>query len=89
MALLSPVAERPSVFAVGDPSFDAKNAGIISRPAKPGSDYDEDGYFIMDTTKKANSNAGHEFADGKSPGIIGPALKQDEKEALVEFLKTL
>ncbi len=37
-----------------------------------------------------NSNAGHEYRDGpRGNGVIGPALTEQERWDLVEYLKTL
>jgi hypothetical protein len=48
------------------------------------------GGFAFDTTKRGNSNSGHEFNDnpGKK-GVIGRLLSPDERRALIEYLKTL
>jgi hypothetical protein len=36
-----------------------------------------------------NSNAGHEFRDGlRGNGTIGPLLTEDERWAIIEYLKT-
>jgi hypothetical protein len=38
---------------------------------------------------RGNSNAGHEFRDGpRGRGVIGPLLTDDERFAIIEFLKT-
>jgi len=82
-ALLSPVEERPVQFHVGNLEFDPENVGYESGSGR--------GYFLFDTSKRGNSNSGHEFADSSSDraGIIGPRLEEDERRALVEYLKTL
>jgi mono/diheme cytochrome c family protein len=88
--LLSPVAERPKVFLLGDPSFDPVRVGIVTRTVDPkGKTYDGKGYFILDTSRPANRNTGHEFSDDKHEGVIGPALSPDERYAIIEFLKTI
>ena len=44
----------------------------------------------MDTTLLGNSNAGHSFQTGpRGEGIIGPLLTDDERWALVEYLKSI
>jgi len=92
--MLSPVAERPKAFLLGDPSFDPVKVGIVTRPVEPnGNNYDRNGYFILDTSKPANHNTGHEFSSEYSkadhPGVIGPALSPDERNAIIEFLKSI
>ena len=90
MALLGPVKDRPKAFLLGDPTFDPVNVGIEVKKASPGSgDYNRQGYFIMDTTKPGNHNTGHEFSDTKGPGVIGPALSKEQRQDIVEFLKTM
>ena len=51
--------------------------------------YDSNGYFILDTTKPANRNTRHEFSDFKREGVIGPALSPEERNAIIEFLKSI
>lgn len=64
--LLSPVAERPQVFLLGEPSFDPVRVGIVTRTVAPeGRTYDSKGYFIIDTSRPANRNTGHEFSNEK------------------------
>lgn len=80
-ALLSPVAERPKYFYLGNREYDPVNVG-----------YRIDGFpggFRFDTSVRGNSNTGHEFNNGSGKGIIGPLLKPDERLALIEYLKTL
>jgi hypothetical protein len=88
--LLSPVADRPKAFLLGDPSFDAQRVGIVTHPVEPkGRTYDENGYFILDTSTPGNHNTGHEFSNDKREGVIGPALSPEERNAIIEFLKTI
>ena len=88
--LLSPVAERPKAFLLGDPRFDPVRVGVATKAVEPlGRTYDEQGYFILDTAKPGNLNTGHEFSDDKGSGVIGPALSPDERNAIIEFLKTI
>lgn len=80
-ALMSPVDERPTTFYVGNLEFD---------PIKVGYEMDKQkGLFLFNTNKKANSNAGHEFNNLERSGVIGPLLNDNERKALVEYLKTL
>ncbi|MGY8684388.1 cytochrome c [Bradyrhizobium sp. UFLA05-153] len=88
--LLSPVAERPKAFLLGDPSFDPVRVGIVTRTVDPkGRTYDSQGYFILDTSGRANRNTGHEFSNDKHDGVIGPALSPEERNAIIEFLKSI
>jgi hypothetical protein len=81
-ALLSPVKDRPTTFYLGGREYDARDLGYVwSDKVKNG--------FLLDTSKRGNSNAGHEFSNEKRPGVIGPELKEDERRALIEFIKTL
>jgi len=81
-ALLSPVEERPKKFFLGNREYD---------PVSVGYRIDElPGGFAFDTTKRGNSNSGHEFNDSKGKeGVIGRLLSPDDRRALVEYLKTL
>ena len=88
--LLSPVDQRPKAFLLGDPSFDPVRVGLVTRAVEPnGRDYDDNGYFILDTSKLGNHNTGHEFSDNKHEGVIGRALSPDERNAIIEFLKSI
>jgi hypothetical protein len=79
--LLSPVAERPAVFWIGNREYD---------PVKLGYDASEfPGGTRIDTAGLGNSNAGHEFANATRAGIIGRALSPDERLAIIEYLKVL
>jgi hypothetical protein len=68
--LLKPEAERIKTFKVGSHAFDAKNVGFKTSV----------GPFTYDTTKRANSNAGHNYATD---------LTDEQRWQLIEFLKTL
>jgi len=83
LALLSPAAERPASFYLGNADFDPLRVGPVVAPFAGG--------FKLDTTLVGNSNRGHEFDDAPrgTPGVIGPKLTADERAALVEYLKTL
>ncbi|MBV9642805.1 MAG: hypothetical protein JO334_04460 [Verrucomicrobia bacterium] len=44
----------------------------------------------MDTTLEGNSNEGHSFEDGPpGKGVIGPLLTDEQRWALVEYLKSI
>ena len=48
------------------------------------------GKFLLDTSLAGNSNAGHSFEDGPlGNGVIGRLLTDDERWALVEYMKLL
>jgi hypothetical protein len=81
-ALLSPVAERPKTFYLGNREYDPVNLGYLTDEFPGG--------FEFDTTIRGNSNSGHEFSDDRSKeGVIGRAISPDERRALIEYLKTL
>lgn len=80
-ALLSPVSERPQQFYVGNLEFDPALVGYETGK--------RNGLFLFDTSKDGNSNQGHEFNNTQDKGVIGPLLSVAEREALIEFLKTL
>jgi hypothetical protein len=80
-ALLSPVAERPKTFYLGNREYDPVNVGYRTEEFPGG--------FRLDTSIRGNSNFGHEFNQGTGKGIIGPLLTPDERRALIEYLKTL
>ena len=79
--LLSPVAERPSVFWVANREYDPVHLGYVSTEFPGGTRFD--------TAVIGNSNKGHEFADAQRPGVIGRALKPEERLAIIEYLKVL
>jgi hypothetical protein len=81
-ALLSPVAERPKTFYLGNRKYDPANIGYQT-------DSNFVGSFRLDTSVRGNSNSGHEFNIGSGKGIIGPLLTPDERRALIEYLKSL
>jgi hypothetical protein len=80
-ALLSPLAERPKTFYLGNREYDPVNVGYRTEEFPGG--------FKLDTSIMGNSNSGHEFNVGSGKGIIGPLLTPDERRALIEYLKTL
>jgi hypothetical protein len=81
-ALLSPVSERPRKFWLGSRIYDPKNVGYSTDPIEGG--------FQLDTSRAGNSNKGHEFNNGpKGKGVIGRLLTDDERYAIIEYLKTL
>lgn len=79
--LLLPADRRPETFCLGSRQFDPERVGYSTDCAS--------GTFELDTRTDGNSNAGHEFRDGpRGNGVIGRALTDDERWALIEFLKS-
>lgn len=88
--LLGPAADRPDHLLLGDPTFDPVKVGIMTAEIpKTDKSYTQDGYFVLDTAIRGNSNRGHEFSNQNTPGVIGRGLDVTERAALIEFLKTL
>jgi mono/diheme cytochrome c family protein len=80
--LLLPAERRDRVFTVGSRQFDPRHLGFSTVPYPGG--------FVFDTDVTGNSNRGHEFRDGpRGNGVIGPALTDEQRLDLIEFLKTL
>ncbi len=73
--LLSPPASRPTVFYRGYDVVDQERLGFIATGVAA-----EAGGFRHDTAQRGNGNGGHEY---------GTDLGEDERRALMEFLKTL
>ena len=90
--LLRPADERPRKFCLGARDYDPRRVGYPADPScAPGetlfSETDDMGRRI-----KGNSTAGHSFegdAAGGRPGVVGRALHDDERDALIDYLKTL
>ena len=79
--LLTPAAERTKKFYVGR-EFDPVKVGVDTSGAS--------GTYLLDTTLVGNSNAGHSFQDGpRGNGIIGPKLTDEQRWALIEYLKSI
>jgi hypothetical protein len=87
--LLSPVSERAQSFMVGRRAFDTVNLGYETTALSTSG-------FTFNTLLSGNKNIGHEFRDGYVPykkgnspqyGVIGPELSQEERMALIEYLK--
>jgi mono/diheme cytochrome c family protein len=73
--LLTPPGARPKIFWRGYDVYDPVNVGFISQGAAA-----QHAGTKYDTTARSNSNRGHDF---------GTALPASDKDALVEYLKTL
>lgn len=74
--LLNPVAQRPKKFYRGYDLLDGRNVGFVSNVPRVGGTP----FVEFDTTLPGLSNVGHEY---------GTTLSAPEKEALLEYLKTL
>ncbi len=95
--MLLPPHERDQKFYVGRREFDPAHVGYVTEPA------DEDaGGFWLDTSIPGNRNIGHGFAADAETwrkhredpqahplprGVIGPALSDADRLAIVEYLK--
>lgn len=79
--LLLPAAQRDTSFFVGNLEYDPRVLGFKTGQFPGG--------FELRTNITGNSNAGHEFRNGpRQRGVIGPLLTDDERFAIIEFLKT-
>lgn len=74
-ALLDPPEARPASFYRGYDVFDQEQVGFVSTVPAEGAQR----FFRFDTQQPGNGNGGH---------IYGTTLTDDEKRALVEYLKT-
>jgi len=77
--LLKPYGDRPKKFYRGNDLYDPKNVGFVSNEP---TDANGRTYFLYDTTIPGNGNKGHE---GRR---YGTELPPEQKEALIEYLKT-
>lgn len=77
--LLLPAAQRPKTFFTGTREFDPEKIGFLTTPSA-------DNDFLFETqeasgdARPGNANTGHEF---------GSMLPEDQRKALLEYLKTL
>ena len=79
--MLIPAAERTKKFYLGS-DFDPVKVGLDTKAMS--------GTFLMDTTLPGNSNAGHSFENSPGGnGVVGPLLTEDDRWALVEYLKSI
>ena len=80
--MLVPAVQRDKIFYTGSREFDPKYVGYRSEKF--------DGGFEFRTDRVGNSNAGHEFRNAPlGNGVIGPELTDDERWAIIEYLKML
>jgi hypothetical protein len=73
--LLLPAKDRPAGFSLGTREYDPAKVGYVSAPSAPGNG------FLLDTKARGNSNIGHDYRVG--------ALTEEQRWALVEYMKTL
>ncbi len=78
--LLKRPADRPKRFCRGTDLYDWENVGFISAPTAKDERRPCGDRFLYDTGVRGNGNQGHDF---------GTDLDEAEKEALLEYLKTL
>lgn len=80
-------------LAQSDKIVELNNSTKGHEEARFRDDYSAKGYFILDTRQMGNHNTGHSF-EGEhkgyaKKGVVGPALSEEEKMALIEYLKSL
>lgn len=73
---------RMKTFCLGSREFDPANVGFDT-----GDGDTCDGTFKFNTTIPGNSNSGHEDSKGKK--VYGTTLSKEERENLIEYLKSL
>ncbi|TRD20647.1 di-heme-cytochrome C peroxidase [Palleronia caenipelagi] len=79
--LLLPASERQEKWVQGR-EFDPKKLGVVTEEGS--------GDYTFDTTLVGMSNAGHSFEDAPlGRGVVGRALSEEERYAIIEYLKTL
>jgi hypothetical protein len=76
--LLEPAKKRPPTFYRGNDVYDPKKVGFVADLREQGGRK----FFPYDTTRPGNGNGGHEGRE------YGTYLPDDEKDALVEYMKT-
>jgi hypothetical protein len=79
--LLLPSAQRPLTFCAGSVALDTQRVGMAN-------DCRISNAYRFDGTKKGNSVSGHEYGTSADPRGL-PALRDYDRWALVEYLKTL
>jgi hypothetical protein len=79
--MLVPAAQRTKKFYLGS-DFDPVKVGVDTSG--------KSGTYQVDTTLIGSSNAGHSFENAPlGNGVIGPLLTDEERWALVEYLKSI
>ncbi len=72
--LLLPPAQRPAAFYLGSREYDPAKVGYRTEPSRENS-------FRFDAAAQGNSNDGHDYGNA--------SLSEDDRRALVEYLKSL
>ena len=78
--LLNQPKDRPIKFCRGNDLYDWKNLGFVSAMVRENGADSCGEFFLYDTTVPGNRNAGH---------LYGTDLPNADKEALLQYLKTL
>jgi hypothetical protein len=79
--LLIPAKDRPKKFFIGR-EFDPVKVGVDTTG--------NSGKFLFDTALVGNSNAGHSFESApRGKGVIGRLLTDEERWAIIEYLKSI
>jgi hypothetical protein len=79
--MLVPAKERTKKFCLGR-DFDPVKVGLDTSCSA--------GTFALDTELRGNSNAGHSFEEApRGNGVIGPLLTDEQRWAIVEYLKSI
>jgi hypothetical protein len=79
--MLIPAAQRTKKFYLGR-EFDPVKVGVDTSG--------KSGTYMVDTTLIGSSNRGHSFENAPlGNGVIGPLLTEEERWALVEYLKSI
>jgi hypothetical protein len=76
--LLLPASERDKTFHLGSWEYDPTTLGYVNEKTENS--------FEFDTRLLGNSNVGHEYGTG---AYGKPALTEQQRWALIEYLKTL
>jgi mono/diheme cytochrome c family protein len=79
--MLIPAAQRTKKFYLGR-EFDPVKVGVDTSG--------KSGTYMVDTTLVGSSNRGHSFENAPlGDGVIGPLLTEEERWAIVEYLKSI
>ena len=79
--MLLPAAQRTKKFYLGK-DFDPVKVGVDTSG--------QSGTYLIDTTLIGSSNRGHSFENAPlGNGVIGPLLTDEERWAIVEYLKSI
>jgi hypothetical protein len=84
--MLLPADQRDKTFYVGSREFDPKNVGYSTAKFDSAFEFRTD---QPNDPHPGNSNAGHEFRNTPGKGVIGREFTDEERWAIIEYLKTL